>query len=66
MPITINRETYSDLLRLVRSTLYLWTPDLIEAGSSGERWLDLWESRSPEPMAMLLPTRLFNGVSSWA
>lgn len=37
LAITINRETYSDLLRLVRSTIYLWTLDLIEAGFSGER-----------------------------
>ncbi|PAU80714.1 hypothetical protein CK501_09900 [Halovibrio salipaludis] len=36
LALTINRETYSDLLRLVRSTIYLWTLDLIEAGFSGE------------------------------
>ena len=36
LAIAVNRETYSDLLRLVRSTVYLWTLDLIEAGFSGE------------------------------
>ena len=36
LAITINRETYAELLRLVRSTIYLWTLDLIEAGFSGE------------------------------
>ena len=36
LAIAINRETYSDLLRLVRSTIYLWTLDLIDAGLGGE------------------------------
>ncbi|XOZ34759.1 hypothetical protein ACMDCT_05890 [Halomonadaceae bacterium KBTZ08] len=36
LAITINRESYSDLFRVVRSTVYLWLGDLIEAGFSGE------------------------------
>ena len=36
LAIAVSRETYSDLLRLVRSTIYLWALDLIEAGFSGE------------------------------
>lgn len=37
LAIAINRETYSDLLRLIRATVYLWALDLIEAGLGGER-----------------------------
>lgn len=36
LAIAVGRETYSDLLRLIRSALYLWNLDLIEAGFSGE------------------------------
>lgn len=36
LAITVNRESYSDLFRVVRSAIFLWLTDLIEAGFSGE------------------------------
>lgn len=35
--VTVSRQTYSDLLRLIRATVYLWAVDLMNAGFGGER-----------------------------
>ncbi|MEQ5834887.1 hypothetical protein [Marinobacter sp. NFXS9] len=35
LAITVSRDTYSDLLRVIRSTIYLWTQSLMEAGLGG-------------------------------
>lgn len=37
LAIIISRDAYSDLLHTIRSTIYLWTTDLIELGIGGER-----------------------------
>lgn len=36
LAITISRETYCKLLRVIRSALYLWSQELMEAGIGGE------------------------------
>lgn len=37
LAITVSRESYSDLLRVIRSAIYLWNQELIDLGMGGAR-----------------------------